>query len=130
MDEHRALESRGSGEGGQVTRLKGKWWGVSEGFLEEVASKLGIVRGRWGIMSSFLPHLQVRDLIARGRLQAGSCPTTLTSLLTSLTFGGKTSGRGGNMMQWLSSELRSDRVTWCSDPLLPDCPPGHRWATC
>lgn len=54
-------------------------------------------------MSSFLPHLQVRDLIARGRLQAGTCPTTLTSLLTSLTFGGKTSGRRGNMTQWLNS---------------------------
>lgn len=45
MGEYRALESRGSGEEGPVTRLKGKWWGVSEGFLEEVASKLGIVRG-------------------------------------------------------------------------------------
>lgn len=41
VDECRAPESRGSGEGGQVTKLKGKWWGVSEGFLEEVASKLG-----------------------------------------------------------------------------------------
>lgn len=41
VDECRAPESRGSGEGGPVTRLKGTWWGVSEGFLEEVASKLG-----------------------------------------------------------------------------------------
>ena len=41
VDECRAPESRGSGEGGWVTRLKGKWRGVSEGFLEEVASKLG-----------------------------------------------------------------------------------------
>lgn len=117
MDEYRAQESRGRGEGGQVTRLEGKWWGVSEGFLEEEASKLGQVRVSWGLMTSFLPHLQVRESDSQ-RKAPGRQPSHHLGLPAGKSdTGGKTPGTRGHTTWWLSSELRSDRVTWCTDPL-------------